>query len=60
MLPASVDPMAWIRGKLNLSRNSRCSEGESGADEERRKRMRRKAALAAIRVGDLSSPGAAR
>ena len=55
MLPHSLEPMAWISGSLNLSRNSRCNAGESGAEDERRNRMRVKAAWRVSAFGSFQS-----
>src|SRR5580658_4444093 len=44
-LPPSVDPMACKSGMGNLSRNCCCKAGDSGADEERKKRICRCVAL---------------
>ena len=44
-----------MSGNLNLSRNSRCNDGESGADDVRKKRMRWKAAARLSAFGSFQS-----
>src|SRR5208283_1167227 len=52
---ASVEPMAWIRSNWNLSRNSRCSDGDRIADVEHKKRIRLKAARRLSAQGSFQS-----